>query len=121
MTLEETIESNEAIASQQEQYMRTAECQEKEPLYRHCKERYLAAKQIADWLSELKDRRNNVGHWIHLKEDYLHCERWECSRCHKTTMTNPMYPHNDYDHMYYCPKCGAKMEEQTDVKTGDTI
>ena len=49
------------------------------------------------------------GHWIHLKEDYLHCERWECSRCHKTTMTNPMYPYNDYDHMYYCPKCGAKM------------
>ena len=112
MTLEETIESNEAIASQQEQYMRTAECQEKIPLYEHCKQRYIAARQLSDWLIELRDRRNNVGHWIHHpKMSYFTEYCYECSQCHK----------NSREKHKFCPNCSAKMEEMTDVEAGDTI
>ncbi len=53
-----------------------------------------------------------TGHWIyHREEDFKCCEHWECSNCHKSTMTNPMSEKNDYNHMYYCPKCGMKMVE----------
>lgn len=52
------------------------------------------------------------GHWIHHDEERWVCsEHWECSYCHETTMTNPMYPYNTYNHMYYCPKCRADMRE----------
>ena len=54
-----------------------------------------------------------TGHWIHHKEKMFDCvEHWECSHCHRTIMTNPFSADsNDYNVMYYCPKCGAKMNE----------
>lgn len=58
-----------------------------------------------------------TGHWIHHKEKEFVCaEHWECSQCHRTTMTYPFIVNgivndNDYNAMYYCPKCGAKMVE----------
>ena len=59
--------------------------------------------------------QSKIGHWIHHREKEFVCaEHWECSQCHRTTMTYPFIVHgNDYDAMYYCPKCGAKMVEDT--------
>ena len=59
------------------------------------------------------EQEPKTGHWIHHKEKMYECtEHWECSRCHRTTMTYPFcVDGNDYNAMYYCPKCGAKMEE----------
>lgn len=61
---------------------------------------------------EALEQEPKTGHWIHHKEVlYESAEHWECSNCHKSTMTDPAYPHNDFNHMYFCPKCGAKMIE----------
>ena len=58
-------------------------------------------------------QESKTGHWIHHEEKMFVCsEHWECSWCHKTTMIYPFpVKGNDYDAMYYCPKCGAKMAE----------
>lgn len=55
-----------------------------------------------------------TGHWIyHEEKRFISAEHWECSWCHRTTMIYPFrVDGNDYDAMYYCPKCGAKMIEK---------
>ena len=59
-----------------------------------------------------------TGHWIYHEEKMFGCaEHWECSQCHRTIMTNPFSVNgNDYDAMYYCPKCGKKMQTESEDK-----
>jgi hypothetical protein len=58
------------------------------------------------------DSQPKAAYWIHHKETFDHAEHWECSQCHRTTMTNPFIVQgNDYNAMFYCPKCGVKMPE----------
>ena len=73
---------------------------------------YAVPVEYIEQLSSIQPQPK-TEHWIHHKEKMYECaEHWECSRCHKSTMTNPFpVDGNDYDAMYYCPKCGAKMEE----------
>ena len=83
---------------------------------------YLTEKhgeKMRDAISVL-EQEPKTGHWIHHKEKMFDCaEHWECSRCHRTTMTYPFrVDGNDYDAMYYCPKCGAKMIESEDIDCG---
>ena len=60
-------------------------------------------------IEDVKAKREK-GEWIyHPEKEFICCEHWECSRCHKSTMTNPIYKDNDYDNMYFCPNCGADM------------
>lgn len=58
-------------------------------------------KQLAEWLSELKSRRENErpkGEWIDYNPDL-----WQCSCCSS-------YATRLYD---YCPDCGADMREES--------
>ena len=61
---------------------------------------------------KLKEQEPKIGHWIqHEEKMFISAEHWECSWCHRTTMIYPFrVDGNDYDAMYYCPKCGAKMQ-----------
>lgn len=77
-------------------------------------------EHILNRLADIKNAppvtpQSKTGRWIHHKEKEFVCaEHWECSQCHRTTMTYPFSVNgNDYDTMYYCPKCGAKMVEDT--------
>ena len=59
--------------------------------------------------------KRKTGHWIHHKETSDCTEHWECSQCHRNTMTYPFSVNgNDYDAMFLCPKCGAVMIESED-------
>ena len=69
-----------------------------------------------DEIDDMPTIEPKTGHWIHHEEKmFVSAEHWECSWCHRTTMIYPFrVSGNDYDAMYYCPKCGAKMVESGD-------
>lgn len=82
-------------------------CDSKDPDYK-----LIHFEEDVECLPPVNPQELKTGYWIHHKETFDHAEHWECSRCHRNTMTYPFIVQgNDYNAMFYCPKCGVKMPE----------
>ena len=100
MTLDEAIKHAEEVAEQNEwfekNYLESIQCKE-------CAEEH---RQLAEWLKELKEYREQepkTGHWKRISIDKYseHAKYWyRCDRCGKDNLGNTDW----------CPNCGAKME-----------
>lgn len=93
MTLEEAIEHCKEVAK--EKRYECAECTEVQD-YRsaeECNDCAEAHKQLAEWLTELKQRKENKSHWID-RDGIMICEK-----CGAEFSVN----------MPFCGMCGAEM------------
>ena len=64
--------------------------------------------ELHDMVSKLPSAQLKRGHWVGIDDEP--CEVYECDVCGKTYDTVG----NTWDLPYYCPNCGAKMEDADD-------
>ena len=62
-------------------------------------------RQLAEWLKELKERRQHIGHWVLVNRGL---DIYMCDRCGEILQIDrvPIWD--------YCPVCGARMGGETD-------
>jgi len=69
---------------------------------------YAAYSRLHDLISEIPEQKH--GHWK-LVQDYDD-EHWQCSVCGCEWYLADGNP--EENNMYYCPECGAKMDEEAE-------
>lgn len=62
-------------------------------------------RQLAEWLKELKERRQHTGHWVLVNRGL---DIYMCDQCGEILQIDrvPIWD--------YCPVCGARMGGETD-------
>lgn len=101
MTLEEAIKHCEEVAEEQEYHVRMKGKVNASECYECAKEH----RQLAEWLTELKELRSTRPHgeWIeHTKDGITHIE---CSECKSWFLRSHLIRNS------FCPSCGADMQE----------
>lgn len=63
------------------------------------------AEEVAEWLKELKERRQHTGHWVLVNRGL---DIYMCDQCGEILQIDRL-PIWDY-----CPMCGARMGGETD-------
>jgi hypothetical protein len=69
--------------------------------------------QIAEWLKELKQRREHVGYWQ--KHEGNHSTYYDCSLCGCLAPCTETADSFIWKLSDYCPDCGAKMEREEEL------
>ena len=105
MTLDEAIRHCEEVVAKYEKQAFFSMSKEGKKYNCECAEEH---KQLAEWLRELKERRDTVkrGKWEEI-EDFDGDSHYGCTACGAEFYLEAGTPSdNEY---YYCPHCGADL------------
>lgn len=106
MTLDEAIRHAEEVAKEnEERHMENPSILGYQEKFYDCKECAEEHRQLAEWLKELKERRQHTGHWVLVNRGL---DIYMCDQCGEILQIDrvPIWD--------YCPVCGARMGGETD-------
>lgn len=117
MTLDEMIEHTKRIADFCEDQMNKCDLHDPYESYvagqnGECAEEH---RQIAEWLKELKQRKEHVGQW-QKHEDSHNDVYYDCSLCGCLAPCTETADSFIWKLSNYCPDCGAKMEREEEPR-----